>query len=115
MGVYIKGMEMPKDRPQLLWVYPNGKALTVQSDVDPWKELQAVPVSPHGRLIDANALKEFAYKRQEETGIAACLDVLDISLAPTIIPAELPVHHGTFAAASKQEALKRIAPAEESE
>lgn len=61
MGVYIKGMEMPKDRPQLLWVYPNGKALPVQSDVDPWKDLQAVPVSePHGRLIDADELYAFA-------------------------------------------------------
>jgi len=56
MGVYIIGMEMPKDRPQLLWVYPNGKALTVQSDVDPWKELQAVPVQPHGKLGDLDAL-----------------------------------------------------------
>lgn len=55
MGVYID-MEMPKDRPQLLWIYPNGKVLTVQSDVDPWKELQAVHVPPHGRLIDADDL-----------------------------------------------------------
>ena len=53
MSIYIEGMETPKDRPQLLWIYPNGKALTVQSDVDPWKDLQAVPVpEPHGRLID---------------------------------------------------------------
>lgn len=35
--------------------------------------------------------------------------------APTIIPAELPVHHGTFAAASEKEALERIIPAEEDE
>lgn len=54
MSVLIKNMEMPTDRPQLLWVYPNGKALTVQSDVDPWKELQAIPVPPHGKLIDAD-------------------------------------------------------------
>lgn len=58
MSILISGMEMPKDRPQLLWIYPNGKALTVQSDVDPWKDLQAVPVPPHGRLIDADALIE---------------------------------------------------------
>ena len=55
MSVLVKGMEMPKDRPQLLWVYPNGKALTVQSEVDPWKELQAVPVPPHGDLIDMDS------------------------------------------------------------
>jgi hypothetical protein len=68
MGVYIKGMEMPTDRPQLLWVYPNGKALTVQSDVDPWKDLQATPVPPHGRLIDADKLHKDTYHRAFETG-----------------------------------------------
>lgn len=67
MSILIKGMEMPTDRPQLLWVYPNGKALTVQSDVDPWKDLQATPVPPHGRLIDADKLHEATYHRAFET------------------------------------------------
>ena len=87
MGVYID-MEMPKDRPQLLWVYPNRKALTLQSDVDPWKELQAVPVPPHGRLINADAL----FETMERTGWYDNADrdiAEDIVLdAPTVIPAD---------------------------
>lgn len=90
MGVYIKGMEMPKDRPQLLWVYPNGKALTVQSDVDPWKELQAVPVPPHGRCIDADS-ETFPTPHRNPSndyikGWNACLR--SVQQQPAIIPAE---------------------------
>lgn len=98
MSILIKGMEMPKDRPQLLWVYPNGKALIVQSDVDPWKDLQAVPIpTPHGRLIDANELHSALRKRAKEfsdseygegvkCGLADAREY--IKIAPTIIPAE---------------------------
>jgi hypothetical protein len=94
MAVLIEGMEMPKDRPQLLWVYPNGKALTVQSDVDPWKELQAVPVPLCGRLIDADALLESieeARKNQPEIEDVYTEDYFMVAewlaSAPTIIPA----------------------------
>lgn len=91
MSILIKGMEMPKDRPQLLWVYPNGKALIVQSDVDPWKELQAVPVPAHGRLIDADALcnrleKAGKIKPYLESGLNTAISFA--LTAPTIIPAE---------------------------
>ena len=90
MGVYIKGMEMPKDRPQLLWVYPNGKALTVQSDVDPWKELQAVPVPPHGRLIDADEMRdEWLINGENEYVYDANAFLESIDNQPTVISAEL--------------------------
>ena len=92
-GVYIKGMEMPKDRPQLLWVYPNGKALTVQSDVDPWKELQAVPIPEHGRVIDADKIGLTNFEIilcQKGNPYKNALEMLlkKIENAPTIIPAE---------------------------
>ena len=92
-GVYIKGMEMPKDRPQLLWVYPNGKALTVQSDVDPWKELQAVPIPEHGRVIDADKIGLTNFEIilcQKGNPFKNALEMLlkKIENAPTIIPAE---------------------------
>ena len=96
MGVYIN-MEMPTDRPQLLWVYPNGKALTIQSDVDPWKELQAIPVQPHGRLGDLDKLHKAAVRRSEKAwGYDSCwyncndrvISAFDIEIAPTIIPAD---------------------------
>lgn len=99
MSILIKGMEMPKDRPQLLWVYPNGKALPVQSDVDPCKELQAVPVPAHGRLIDADALlMRINHEVMEAYMDGACYGVHPnqeylyllgeiIDDAPTVIPA----------------------------
>ena len=91
MSIIVKGMEMPKDRPQLLWVYPNGKTLTLQSEVDPWKELQAVPVPPHSRVIDADALADNWYYasaalRPDDVKKVVALD--DIDRAPTIIEAE---------------------------
>lgn len=87
MSIMIKGMVMPTDQPQLLWVYPNGKALTVQSDVDPWKDLQAVPVPPHGRLIDADAIpyKKIMYEDDEfYYGVTKPY----IDRMPTVIPAD---------------------------
>lgn len=92
MSILIKGMEMPTDRPQLLWVYPNGKALTVQSDVDPWKDLQATTVPPHGRLIDADALHysriRIAHNDGTIGGYNAVVMSAEIKDAPTIIEAE---------------------------
>ena len=52
MGVYINGMEMPKETPVLFCVHPDGK---VFADLEGgWKEYKAVAVPPHGRLIDAD-------------------------------------------------------------
>jgi hypothetical protein len=52
-----------------------------------------VPVPPHGRLGDLDALKVKAIERSEKCGV--CVNVLDkvitaydIDTAPTIIPAE---------------------------
>lgn len=91
MSVLIEGMELPKDRPQLLWIYPNGKALTVQSDVDPWKELQAVPVpEPHGRLGDLDKLNKEMHLLIKENMFSRddARDLLEtIADAPTVIPA----------------------------
>ena len=51
MSVYIKGMKMPKDGcHHLICVYADGMAATGSR---PYK---AVPIPPHGRLIDADAL-----------------------------------------------------------
>ena len=56
MGVYITGMELPTS-PVLFCIHPNGK---VFADLEGgWREYKAVPVPPHGRLIDADALMEY--------------------------------------------------------
>ena len=50
MGVYINGMEMPTKGYRLILIHADG---TVQSTDG---ETTAIPVPPHGRLIDADAL-----------------------------------------------------------
>ena len=86
MSIYIPGMKMPKERPQLLWIYPDGKVITVKSDADPEDNFNAVPVPPHGRLIDTDAviLEGGPYEYDEW-----CKWALErYQEAPTIIPAE---------------------------
>ena len=63
MGVYIKGMEMPTDHP--LWIVVHSDGTVEANEVSAsrpvgWQTLRnaAVPVPPHGRLIDADALAE---------------------------------------------------------
>lgn len=97
MSVLIKGMEMPKGSHEII--------VRIQSDgrvLDQWghrfnQEFIAVPVPPHGRLIDADAMddiladqSEDAYNRTHaprswERALSAMRDYLDD--APTIIPA----------------------------
>ena len=123
MSVYIKGLEMPTNCSRqgcplfaCIAAYKTGMICTVLNEyVEKGKKNPRCPlvhVPPHGRSIDAEYAKEH---------IRACMgngrpmyshDSNEICKmlndCPTIIPAELSVHHGTFAATSEQEALKRI-------
>ena len=121
MGIYIQNMEMPKDYSVIVKIFPDGRVGTIPYvqwfKVELIEGTQAVPVPPHGKLGDLDTL-------QKQINIARNYGMIGktahyklqklIKEAPTIIPAELPVLHGTFAAASEQEALKRIPTAEES-
>lgn len=54
MGVYIKGMEMPNknmERCIILRFYPNGHICDENG-----RRYNTIPIPPHGRLIDADAL-----------------------------------------------------------
>ena len=98
MGVYIKGMEMPKPKlADMATIYnayilvdPNGRAAIVVDNEDGLDstEYSLVPVPPHGRLIDAYEL----FKEMERKGWFDNADrdkAEDIVLdAPTIIPAD---------------------------
>ena len=57
MSILIRGMEMPTDRSRWVVIYPDGK-VDYSDKTDEWETLKdkAVPVPPHGRLIDADAL-----------------------------------------------------------
>ena len=92
MGVYIPGMEMPTNRSRWIVIYPDGK-VEYSDKTDEWETLDkgAVPVPPHGRLGDLDALEEKAIKRSTR---GVCVNVLDkvitaydIETAPTVIPA----------------------------
>lgn len=130
MSVLIKGMKMPRycaecdavDREELLCPFTNDDCEDYFSVRNRNCPIEFVP--PHGRLGDLDELaKRIEHDRYHHThtdGLAARHHIAEyghflnaIAAAPTIIPAELPVLHGTFAATSEKEALKRIALAEE--
>ena len=92
MGVYIKGMEMPKEGSwRSIRIYPDG---TIGrpigfGDYALVEGAKAVPVPPHGDLIDRDTLREEWLKNGENEYVYdtnAFLDSLDD--APTIIEAE---------------------------
>lgn len=94
--ILITGMTIPTS-PVLFCIHPDGK---VFADLEGgWKEYQAVPISPHGRLGDLDVLaKRVEYERFHHAhtdGLAARHHVVEyghflkeISNTPTIIPAE---------------------------
>ena len=98
MGIYIKGMEMPTGNNEII--------IRIQSDgrvLDQYGhhlnlEPTAIPVPPHGRGIDADALLNKHFGKmyfekvmtatKEEMNIALTNIPLVINNAPTIIEAE---------------------------
>jgi len=90
MGVYIRGMEMPKNCDDCLL----GSDCPHDQSIDGYKmqgcrprTCPLTPVPPHGRLIDADALTtSTAVPLDGESYQYAHID--NIKAAPTIIPAE---------------------------
>lgn len=96
MSIIINGMEMPEDgETATLTICADG--LVFEEFKEPGDVFHAVPVPPHGRLIDEKDICDkirplienpYCYNRLQiisET-LAHCLQI--ISDAPTIIPAE---------------------------
>lgn len=105
MSVLVKGMEMPKEGEyrMTLYVCSDGQAyVDVESFPVDEDRFDVVPVpAPHGRLIDADALKCVTIKTLEalkkhpkmdrqEMHLIAAFGTLGsmIDAAPTIIPAD---------------------------
>lgn len=94
MGVYIMGREMPKAEfgSMIVAIRPDGMV----EDVMGCYVGKAVPVPPHGRLIDADALKvqdgwlrDSKYFAQESSHTHITFVYSnDIYNAPTVIPAD---------------------------
>ena len=89
--IYIKGLKIPIDNTVLIRVFPaseNGECYVQQLDVDGdiLDELWAVPIPPHGDLIDRDALMKGEGRYIISFGKEG-IDVAEINRAPTIIPA----------------------------
>lgn len=97
MGIYIQGMELQKEKKITLTLFPDGRVYENHGerlwgngkDCIPWK---AVPVPPHGRLGDLDALhKLFIKKAKEYKGIGGTMLAAAawcVANAPTIIEPE---------------------------
>lgn len=98
MSVLIKGMEMPTGCSALtLKVWPDDQVEIIDADGE-WKTSKAIPVPPHGRLIDADFLSKVLKERAEDEwnkntapfswsyAYECLIDTLDSM--PTVIEAE---------------------------
>ena len=90
MSILILGMEMPKDREINLRIDEKGEVYVYGSY--PTELHKAVPVLPHGRLIDADALiKSLSLDEDDAENGASLLMAIFLEVlkaAPTIIEAE---------------------------
>lgn len=93
MGLYIKGMEMPKDPfyPVHATIYADGTVITGHGIGESAKE--AIPIPPHGRLGDLDALTivmaEGLCPTEKNKGFEHPFDIFRaIDAAPTVIPTE---------------------------
>ena len=86
MSVLIRGMEMPKIG-ESVTIYPDGRVVRYDTYSGGTIRGKAIPVPPHGRLIDADAL----YKRFYAEELAMDKPYIDylglVVEAPTIISA----------------------------
>lgn len=85
-GIYIKGMATPTEG--------TAEAIIIHSDgtvgflhEDDYRQLKAVPVPDHGRLIDADALPWIEGKDEQDKPVYLLLKY-QVDLLPTIIPAD---------------------------
>lgn len=89
MSVLIKGLKLPKRMPIKAMIFPDGRVfVTLHSRKT--LECSAVPVPPHGRLGDLDALFDEVYKAwgvEYDEGECNTLMGL-INGAPTIIETE---------------------------
>lgn len=94
MSMLIEGVDMPKGTNMILLITPDGDVWEMGDLLGNDKLIEgakAIPVQPHGKLKDADALKvslAFAEKTAEWAvpALRAVLTVIDEM--PTIIPAE---------------------------
>ena len=100
--ILIKNMEMPKNddmNPTAVWIYPNGYAIVFKDNGNIKQYTKAVPVPPHGDLIDRNEMfvefviegqKSTRYKVGEKWELNGEEVLRVIQRLPSVIPADDP-------------------------
>lgn len=102
MSIFIKGLNVPSTYPVTVIINPTG-AVFVDYGGARFETLEAVDVpAPHGRLIDADALKEWieawftmhrGYHPYSKSNLIPSTEIVDIlDRLPTIIEAEEDSH-----------------------
>lgn len=99
MSLLIKNVEMPTDHPLWIVVHPDGTVEANEVSASRpvgWQTLRnaTIPVPPHGRLIDADALRvdHFAPSSTSNMPNYYYVSKAQIDNTPTIIEAEPEVH-----------------------
>ena len=92
MGIYLPNMEMPR-KGQMLVIFPDGTSYVCFNGMrERLAQTKAVPVPPHGRLIDADAVAKMvldSVNQEDAQGFMFTKIICQILKdAPTIIPAE---------------------------
>lgn len=89
MGIYLPNMEMPR-KGQMLVIFPDGTSYVCFNGMrERLTQTTAVPVPPHGRLIDADAILQEATKGEEPFDWIDKNELLRLFFdAPTILEAE---------------------------
>ena len=87
MSVLLEGMEMPPPGTfNIIYIYSDGQVHMPSwgKGMTPINGVKAIPIPPHGRLIDADALGSFPYNMDFCDGGEADEWIQN---APTVIPA----------------------------
>ena len=86
----IRGMEMPKDQPVLVFIWPDGRVFPRGLyKSNEWDEVKAIPLPEgHGKCIDADALMPDFVKARWAFFSDGDTFLQLLKHAPTVVPAE---------------------------
>ena len=92
-GIYIPGLRVPEENEDELWLAVRSDGTVTFNAEYGWttNKGKAVPVQPHGRLIDADVLEvelEKAWNERDDETFANHSSWKALHTAPTIIPAD---------------------------
>lgn len=91
MGIYLPNMEMPTGNDELRLIIRSNRQVIISHETY-FDETEAIPVSPHGDLIDANKLVELCdimADKCDGIGVSVWHQFkTTVEWSPIVIPAE---------------------------